>query len=64
MENFALLVYPWLRVEDACPVKWTFPETSKEKLQYMTYKDLWNRGYFITNGRKFGGEYLVYPGNK
>lgn len=41
--------------------KWTFPETELEKLRYQVYMDLWGKGYYITQGSKFGGDYLVYP---
>lgn len=27
------------------------------------YKDLWERGYTLTTGLKYGGDYLVYQGN-
>ncbi|CAG8830683.1 1137_t:CDS:2, partial [Gigaspora rosea] len=42
---------------------WTWPSTPKEKYKFNIYCDLWNRGYFITNGIKFGGDYLLYPGD-
>lgn len=28
---------------------------------YKIYRDLWNRGFFITNGHSFGGDFLIYP---
>nr|CAD7460800.1 unnamed protein product [Timema tahoe] len=56
-------VYPWLRQEDACTVRWNFPETPGEKLRYNTFKTLWEQGHFITPGQKFGGDFLVYPGD-
>ena len=27
------------------------------------YKDLWHRGYSLTSGLKYGGDYLVYQGH-
>ena len=42
---------------------WKFPETESEEARYKVFSDLWERGYFITNGSKFGGDYLVYPGD-
>ena len=42
---------------------WKFPETESEEARYKVFSDLWKRGYFITNGSKFGGDYLVYPGD-
>lgn len=31
--------------------------------KFEIYKDLWQRGYYITNGHKFGADYLVYLGD-
>ena len=60
--------YPWndeaaeemgnIKVEE-----WNYPTNSSEKLRYATYKDLWERGYYISGGEKFGGDFLVYPGS-
>lgn len=30
--------------------------------KYRAYKCLWNQGYYLTCGAKFGGDFLVYPG--
>lgn len=27
------------------------------------FVDLWEKGYYITAGEKFGGDFLVYPGD-
>ena len=40
-----------------------FPETEIEQARCKIFSDLWEKGYFITNGSKFGGDYLVYPGD-
>ncbi|XP_076302820.1 tRNA splicing endonuclease subunit 34 [Lasioglossum baleicum] len=56
-------VYPWTYKEDAEIVEWKYPSTYKQQLRYKTYKDLWERGYFVTNGEKFGGDFLAYPGD-
>ena len=42
---------------------WHFPNTKEEKERYAIYYDLWKKGYFISNGSKFGGDFLVYPGD-
>ncbi|XP_052122093.1 tRNA-splicing endonuclease subunit Sen34 isoform X2 [Frankliniella occidentalis] len=55
--------YPWLSPEDACPVNWTFPSNEEERTRYLTFKDLWTKGFYITTGHKFGGDFLVYPGD-
>lgn len=33
------------------------------KLKCSVYEDLWDKGYYITSGRKFGGDFLVYLGD-
>ncbi|CAH1400236.1 unnamed protein product [Nezara viridula] len=53
---------PWLTVKDLEQVEWTYPETSKEKLKYRIFKDLYEKGYSLTPCAKFGGDFLVYPG--
>ncbi|XP_066994386.2 tRNA-splicing endonuclease subunit Sen34 [Anabrus simplex] len=55
--------YPWLRSEDACNVRWQFPSNPAEKLRYMTFKDIWEKGFYLTSGQKFGGDFLAYPGD-
>ncbi|XP_030751938.1 tRNA-splicing endonuclease subunit Sen34 isoform X1 [Sitophilus oryzae] len=32
-------------------------------LKSNVYMDLWEKGYYITNGEKFGGDFLVYFGD-
>lgn len=44
-------------------VEWSFPKTVSDRLRYLTFKDLWSKGYYITSGQKFGGDFLVYPGD-
>ncbi|XP_049784503.1 tRNA-splicing endonuclease subunit Sen34 isoform X2 [Schistocerca cancellata] len=56
-------VYPWLRQEDACPVRWEFPKSPLDKIRYKVFKDLWDKGYYMTSGKKFGGDFLVYRGD-
>lgn len=33
------------------------------EVRCKTYEDLWKKGYFITSGEKFGGDFLVYLGD-
>ena len=40
-----------------------FPSTIREQLFYKIYQDLWSKGYYITSAEKFGGDFLVYPGD-
>jgi len=42
---------------------WNYPLTRREKIQTIIYEDLWSRGYFISAASKFGGDYLLYPGD-
>ncbi|XP_077292543.1 tRNA splicing endonuclease subunit 34 [Arctopsyche grandis] len=32
-------------------------------VRYSVFKDLWKRGFFVTAGTKFGGDFLVYLGD-
>ena len=41
---------------------WNFPFTMEEKCRYAVFCSLWDNGYYVTNGAKFGSDYLVYPG--
>ena len=29
----------------------------------FTFKDLWNNSYYVSEGSKFGGDFLVYCGD-
>ncbi|XP_021939720.1 tRNA-splicing endonuclease subunit Sen34 [Zootermopsis nevadensis] len=53
----------WLSEEDATPVQWKYPATSTENLRYKTFKNLWENGYYLTAGQKFGVDFLLYPGD-
>ncbi|XP_024882318.1 tRNA-splicing endonuclease subunit Sen34 [Temnothorax curvispinosus] len=55
--------YPWSGRDDVKTVEWKYPLTSDQQLKYKVYKDLWERQYYITSGEKFGGDFLVYPGD-
>eukprot|EP00112_Aurelia_sp_Birch-Aquarium-sp1_P014300 Seg308.3 transcript_id=Seg308.3/GoldUCD/mRNA.D3Y31 product="tRNA-splicing endonuclease subunit Sen34" protein_id=Seg308.3/GoldUCD/D3Y31 len=44
-------------------ITWNYPRTVTEQFNYAVYKDLWEKGYFITTGEKFGCDFLVYPGD-
>lgn len=37
--------------------------TDLERIRYKVFKNLWLKGYYITCGMKFGGDFLVYEGN-
>lgn len=55
------LVYPWID-KDIKIVEWKYPFNYKQQLRYKTYQDLWEKGYYVSSGEKFGGDFLVYPG--
>lgn len=38
-------------------------ETELDKLKYAVFHDLWHKGYYLTPGIKYGGDYLVYRCN-
>lgn len=42
---------------------WTYPQTPIECLRYRVFKDLWEKNYYLTKASKFGGDFLVYPGD-
>ncbi|KAG7092403.1 hypothetical protein E1B28_008760 [Marasmius oreades] len=42
---------------------WNFPSDLHDSARYRVFKDLWEQGYFLGGGIKFGGDYLVYPGD-
>ncbi|KAF8557329.1 hypothetical protein OG21DRAFT_1435579 [Imleria badia] len=42
---------------------WDYPKTPFERARCAVFRDLWEQGYFMGGGIKFGGEYLVYPGD-
>jgi tRNA-splicing endonuclease subunit Sen34 len=41
---------------------WNYPATLHERARCGVFKSLWEQGYFMGSGIKFGGDYLVYPG--
>ncbi|KAG1718500.1 tRNA-intron endonuclease catalytic domain-like protein [Suillus lakei] len=40
---------------------WLYPSTLQERARCGVFRDLWEKGYYMGGGIKFGGEYLVYP---
>ncbi|KAG1756469.1 tRNA-intron endonuclease catalytic domain-like protein [Suillus paluster] len=42
---------------------WQYPSTLQERARCGVFRDLWEKGYYMGGGIKFGGEYLVYPGD-
>ena len=44
---------------------WEYPRQDKrsEMDRYAVFRDLWEKGYYMTSGAKFGGDFLAYPGD-
>ncbi|KAL5490525.1 SEN34 [Sanghuangporus weigelae] len=42
---------------------WSYPSSSEERARCGVYRALWEKGYYMGCGIKFGGDYLVYPGD-
>ena len=51
------------RMQSLPPAVWTYPKTDREKLRYRVFLDLWEKGYYLTSGVNFGGDFLAYPGD-
>lgn len=53
----------------ACKIKnfptqqWHYPRTEQEQIKFKIFNDLWEKGYYLTSGSKFGGDFLAYPGD-
>lgn len=56
-------VYPWSSSDELETLEWEYPFTPHQQLRYKVYKDLWEKGYYISSGEKFSGDFLVYPGD-
>ena len=41
---------------------WVYPSSSFERAKCRVFRDLWEKGNFMGGGIKFGGDFLVYPG--
>jgi tRNA-splicing endonuclease subunit Sen34 len=41
---------------------WNYPSNLQERARCGVFRGLWEKGYFMGGGIKFGGDYLVYPG--
>ena len=42
---------------------WRYPETLLQRAKCAVFQDLWEKGHFLGNGLRFGGDFLVYPGS-
>ena len=41
---------------------WSYPSDLTERAKCAVFRDLWDKGYHMGGGLKFGGDFLVYPG--
>ena len=44
-------------------IDWKYPQCQFDKTKCVIFNHLWNMNYYITNGYKFGCDYLVYEGD-
>ncbi|ROJ25337.1 tRNA-splicing endonuclease subunit Sen34 [Anabarilius grahami] len=42
---------------------WPVPRDERLNTRFCVYRDLRNKGFFLTSAGKFGGDFLVYPGD-
>lgn len=42
---------------------WTYPLTLEQRARCAVYEDLHEQGYFLSTGLRFGGDFVVYPGD-
>ncbi|XP_073512413.1 tRNA-splicing endonuclease subunit Sen34 [Phyllobates terribilis] len=43
--------------------EWPHTGQKSHEARYKVFRDLWQKGYYLTSGGKFGGDFLVYPGD-
>ena len=41
---------------------WSYPFDHADSAKCTVFRDLWDKGYYMGGGLKFGGDFLVYPG--
>ena len=55
---------PWMDDDDKKTADWCYPyQEPLSRCRMFTFKDLWNNNYYISEGSKFGGDFLVYCGD-
>lgn len=57
--------HPWSSGAELTPAVWTYPGAGSvlDKCRLFAFKDLWNHGYYLSEGSKFGADFLVYQGD-
>ncbi|BGP13870.1 hypothetical protein JCM10213_002508 [Rhodosporidiobolus nylandii] len=56
------VTYPTLEEAKAAGV-WNYPASPVQEARCMVFEDLWRRGFYMGGGLRFGGDFLVYPGD-
>jgi len=51
---------PWMDYDFYQVNDWKY---QGKEIKRVVFKDLWQKGFYLTDGGKFGGDYLVYPGD-
>jgi hypothetical protein len=41
---------------------WNYPRTLIERARCASFRKVWEEGFYLGHGVKFGGEFLIYPG--
>ncbi|GAA5978135.1 hypothetical protein JCM10908_004241 [Rhodotorula pacifica] len=42
---------------------WNYPLNTLQEARCRVFEDLWRRGFYMGGGMRFGGDFLVYPGD-
>ncbi|GAA6016934.1 hypothetical protein JCM11491_006917 [Sporobolomyces phaffii] len=42
---------------------WAYPQTQLQRSRCRVFEDLWAKGYYMGGGLRFGGDFLIYPGD-
>ncbi|GAA5888698.1 hypothetical protein JCM16303_003056 [Sporobolomyces ruberrimus] len=42
---------------------WNYPTTKLQESRCRVFEDLWKKGFYMGGGLRFGGDFLVYPGD-
>ncbi|GAA6009020.1 hypothetical protein JCM10207_004067 [Rhodosporidiobolus poonsookiae] len=56
------VTYPTLEAAKEAGV-WSYPLSPVQEARCRVFEDLWRRGYYMGGGLRFGGDFLVYPGD-
>ena len=57
------LEQPWIDHETNAKVPVDNWKYLGNELKRLVFADLWHQGFFVTDGTKFGGDFLAYPGD-